>query len=150
MPRFVFKLDPLLRVRERAEQTRQITVAQLERRRIELEDKLRRHQQDIAAGKRELGRRLVGRLEVHELRMQGNAALSLSRHAQRTVVELAGLHTRLDEARVALIAATRERRSIELLRDRAHARWREDQERLEVATTDELAVIGAARKEITS
>ena len=147
MPRFNFTLDPLLRARTQAEQARQIAVAELECRRMALEDRLREHQRGIAAGKAELGERLVGRLDVHELRLQGNAALALVRHAQRTVVELAGVHRRLEAARAELVEATRERRSIELLRERALERWRAEQERVETAALDELAVIGAARKE---
>ena len=147
MAKFVFRLQPLLRARERAEQARQRAVAEVERERLVLENRLRRQQQVITEGKRELAGRLVGGIEMEALRQQAGATLHAMREAQRLVLELAGVHRRLEATREELIEATRQRRAIELLRDRRFAQWKTDQEKAETGALDELAVAAAARKE---
>jgi flagellar export protein FliJ len=67
------------------------------------------------------------------------------RDAQRTVLELAGLHRRLQEARCLLTDASVKRRAIELLRDRRFQEWRRNHVRREQAAQDELAIINASR-----
>ncbi|UCD76367.1 MAG: flagellar FliJ family protein [Phycisphaerales bacterium] len=147
MARFVFPLQPLLRARRRAEQARQRAVAEVERERLSLEDRLRRQQRQIAEGKRWLGDRLVGTLDVPVLRDQAGATMLFMRKAQRVALELAGVHRRLEAVRAELIEATKRRRAIELLRDRRFQQWKADLDKAETAALDELAVIAAARRE---
>jgi flagellar export protein FliJ len=145
MPRFVFQLDPLLRVRRRAEQERQRALAELESRRRALEDLLRRQQGHIAAGKASLRERLLGEVRVHELRGQAASAMKLMAQAQRIVLELAGVHQRIEAARQQLIRAAQSRRAVELLRERRFGEWKRSIEKREAALLDELAVNRAAR-----
>ena len=147
MARFRFRLEPLLRARRQTEQTRQRAVAELERRRRELEDTLRRQQQFITAGKQSLRDRLVGSLDMASLRAHAGSTIHLLREAQRIVIELAGVHKRLEGARAQLIEAARQRRAVELLRERRLAQWKAQINKAEDAALDELAVHAAARKE---
>ncbi len=149
MARFVFRLQPLLRARRLAEQTQQRRVGELEQQRIGLEDTLRRRQQALADSKVALRDRLMGTLQLHDLRVHANAALQVMRQGQRLVLQLAGVHKRLEEARADLLAATQRRRALELLRDQRLEQWRADQNRAEAATLDDLATAAAARKDRT-
>ena len=83
---------------------------------------------------------------MHALRRQAATAIAAVRHAQQLTLQLAGVHQRLDTARDRLIEATKDRRAIELLRDRRHAEWKAGLEKAETASLDELAVGRAARE----
>ena len=145
MPRFRFRLEPVLEARRRTEQGRQRAVADLERQRRELEDTLRRHQQFITSGKQSLATQLVGSIQLDALRAHAGSTIHLMRRAHRVLIELAGVHKRLDAARAELIEATRDRRAVELLRERRFAEWKRVLERAENAALDEMAVQAAGR-----
>ena len=145
MARFRFELEPLLAVRRRKERAAQRTVAELERMRRELEDALRRQQELIMSGKTAVRERLVGRLEIDDLRDHAGVAIDHMRRASRTLLDLAGVHKKLESARKELVEASRQRRVVELLRDRRYETWRRAIDRAEDAAIDELAVQAAAR-----
>lgn len=147
MARFVFKLEPLLKARSRVEQQFQLAVAQIERERIRLEDKLRAKQTSLTGGKEELRDQLSGLIDVRSLRYRANMAQQIMRDAQKLVLELAGVHNRLFVAREKLIEAARSRRAIELVREKRYQQYKADEAKAEIAAMDELAVIAAARKE---
>lgn len=150
MPRFRFKMEPVLKARRHVEYARQRAVAVLERRRQELEDTLRRHQGLISDGKHSVSERLEGTLDLGGLRDQASATIHLMRKAHRIVIELAGVHKQLETARVALREAARDRRAVELLREQRFRAWRAEMSKAEDAALDELAVQRAARKELES
>ena len=147
MPAFVFRLDPLLKARRRAEQHAQRAVAEIERQRLDLERQLRRHQQDITQSKQDLRGTMVGAIDMRSLRLGAGAALHVVRKAHQVVLQLAGVTQRLEASRGELIEATTRRRAIELLRDRRHTQWKMALDKAETAALDELAVNRAARKE---
>lgn len=147
---FHFPFEALLKSRRLAEQEHQRAVARIERERLELEEHLRRRQDEIAAGKQSLRSGLVGAINMPALRLQAAASIDLMRRAQRVVLELAGIHRRLEAARALLVEATRRRRAIELLRERRFEQWKAELERVETATLDELAVMAAARHGLRS
>ncbi len=149
MPRFRFKLEPLLTARKQIERAKQRVVAELERRRLELEDMLRSQQRFISEGKQSLRDRMVGSLDLPVMRSHASCTVQLMRRAQRIVLELAGIHSRLQAAREELIEAARDRRAVELLRERRFEQWKADLNKAEDAAVDELAVQAAARKELS-
>jgi flagellar export protein FliJ len=147
MGKFRFQLEPLLRLREREERDRQVDVANLERERRVIEERLRAQQASITNGQRELRSTMVGQLDVGALRSHAARSVELDRSARRMVLELAGVHRRLELAREALREARRARRAIELLKERRYEAWKAAIEKAETAALDELAVQRAARKE---
>ena len=147
MARFRFRLQTLLRQREIAEQTHRRAVADLERQRLELEGRIRRHQEAISSGKQDLRDQLVGRLDGSQLRGQAAMAMRAMRDAQQLVLELAGLHRRIETAREGLREASARRRALELLRDRQYARWQEQITRREDAMIDDLVAARASREQ---
>ncbi len=148
MPRFVFRLQPLLEARKLDEEAAQRRVAEIQRERLQLEGMLRRHQRSITDGKQVWREELLGRIDLDALRLGANASLHLQRKAQQVVLMLAGVHSRLQTARARLIEATKRRRAIELLRDRRFEQFKAALAKAETAALDELAVNRFARKEI--
>jgi flagellar FliJ protein len=148
MTKFHFNLDPLLKAKKRVEEVHQRAVAQIDRQRMDMEASLRRQQANIALGKQSLRESLVGPVDTHSLRLHAASSMQMMRTAQRVVLELAGIHRRLESARVTLVEAAKERRAMELLRDQRFAQWKAAREKRETATLDELAVIAAARRNL--
>lgn len=143
MPRFHFALEPLLRARRAAEEVVQRRVAEIAEELRALEDRLRRQQESIAEGKRSLRAGLTGLVRMPELRLHASAAIQLTRKGHRLVLEMAGLHKRLEAARLELVEAARQRRAIEILRERRFEEWKREIEKQETNALDELAVIRA-------
>ncbi|MBC03958.1 MAG: flagellar export protein FliJ [Phycisphaerae bacterium] len=146
MARFRFQLQALLDARKRAEDVRRREVAELEGERNRLENDLRRRQASIVNAREEARDGLVGEVRPHLLRAAANASMSLMRDAQRSVLELAGLHRRLDAARAVLAEASRDRRAIELVRERRYEAWKMEIERREQSALDEIATNAGARR----
>jgi flagellar export protein FliJ len=79
--------------------------------------------------------------------MQANASLHLVARAQQAVLELAGLHRRIDAARLELLKATTDRKAVELLKERRRREWVDEQRRREDAELDEINVMRHGRGE---
>lgn len=146
MARFRFQLQALLDARQRVEDERRREVSELEAERHRLEEDLRRRQTSIVDAREEARDGLLGEVRPHLLRAAANASMSLMRDAQRSVLELAGLHRRLEAARAVLSEASKERRAIELVKERRFEAWKHEIERREQATLDELATNAGARR----
>ena len=148
---FRFRLQPVLDQRLRDERERQRAVAELESMRLELEDRIRADARSIRAEKDELRDRLsaakslgTGGVDLGGVRMQANASLHMVARTQQRVLQLAGLHKRIDRARLELLDATTRRRAVELLKERRYAEWKASADRRESAETDDIVQRGAA------
>ncbi|HAW96520.1 MAG TPA: flagellar export protein FliJ [Phycisphaerales bacterium] len=145
---FVFKLQSLLDLRAREEQSAQRDLALLMREKAEIDERLRRHQMAIDDGKQALREDLVGMVDVRRLRVQTHAAFGVMRDAQAAAIALAGLARKIEQARVLHQAARAKRRAVEMLKEKRHAEWLREQDRREVALLDELVIAASyARKE---
>ena len=151
MARFVFELQAVLKQRLAAEREKQLAVATLERERADLEGAIRGMQRDLTQEKRELRDQLAAEkdrpamLDLRGVRFQAGAALRLITLAQRAVLRLAGVHKKLDSARLELLEATTRRKAVEALRDRRFEEWKHEEKRKEAGAADELNVMLAAR-----
>lgn len=149
MARFVFKLDAVLTQRCNEERDEQLAVAKIERSRLGLESSIRGIQGNISAERVELRLALRSqRVEFSDIRRQAGAETALHRRAQRLVLELAGVHNRLDRARKKLVRASARRKAMERLKERRYEAWAEQLKRKEAAALDELNITGGLRKEI--
>ncbi|MDG2020676.1 MAG: flagellar FliJ family protein [Phycisphaerales bacterium] len=146
MATFRFELQAVLDTRLRAEELCQCRVAELEASRRRLEDGLRAQQARIGESREQLRGRLLGSIDANTLRGQANASLAGMRDAQRVVLELAGIHRRLQSVVEELRAASRDRRAVEILKERRFEDWRREQDRREQAELDELALIRGSRR----
>lgn len=157
MPKFRFELEAVIKQRLAIERQKQLALADLERTRLALEDKLRGFQSSITAEKNDLRDSLApgalagaaASVDLRHVRMQANMSLHLVAKAQQTVFQLAALHRRLEVARKELLAATTRRKAVEKLKERRYEQWRAEQAALEARSLDEIAVTGhAVRMEI--
>lgn len=156
MPKFRFELEAVIKQRLAIERQKQLVLADLERMRLVLEDKLRGFQASITAEKNDLRDSLGSAnpssgssVDLSRVRMQANMSLHLVAKAQQTVFQLAALHRRLEAARKDLLAATTRRKAVEKLKERRYEKWRAEQASLEARVLDEIAVTGhAVRMEI--
>ncbi|MCA9310136.1 MAG: flagellar export protein FliJ [Phycisphaerales bacterium] len=148
MARFRFPLQAVLDLREREEQEQQRAVAEVESERRELERRLAEFQRAISGCKAHLRQTLGpghGAVNTGAARLQMNASIHMQAQAQAVVLQLAGVHRRLERARAGLREASRRRKAIELLRDRREAAWRDALQRREASELDEMAVMRAGR-----
>lgn len=139
MPRFTFKLDPVLRQRRREEDQHRRELAHLLSRRHTMHDQLREMQTTLSSDKRQMAESLTGRVDVDRIRRHAAHSGQVTQRAHGIVTHLAELEQRIERTRAALIEASRHRKAIELLRDRQHRRWKRKMDRREAAAADELA-----------
>lgn len=149
MAKFVFTLDPLMRVRVRTEQACQRAVAALDADRMDMESRLRALQDSISGGKESLRDRLTGPVAMHDLRLEASASMQVLRRAQRLVLELAGVHQRLEAARADLRDARAQRRALELVRERRLDAWKNRLAKAEDRALDDVtsAAVSARSRE---
>ena len=146
-PKFVFTLEPLLEIRRRAEKDKQRAVAAVQQRIGVLVRQVQEAQGVIAAQNRQLANEnLVGRLDLtfisHEKRYVGSLLVMIAQCLQKMAVE----ETALAAARQELLAAARDRKIIEKLKEKQYARWREEQAKIEAAFMDEIGTQLALRR----
>jgi len=139
MAKFTFQLDPVLKARRAAEQEKQLVVAKLERERQEIEAAIRRRQHMIAESKHELRSSLVGQVNTLHLRGTAASSMRIMGQANKLILDLAAVHKRLDAARLELIEASKQRRAVEMLRERRLAEWKRNQDKKEEAFLDDLS-----------
>ncbi len=147
MPKFVFKLQPVLDQRERDERDHQLVVAQLESERLALESRIRMCQQMMDDERSTLSQVLAPgqQVDLKAVKMQAGASLTHNFEAQRTVLELAGVFRKLQSAREALVQAAAKRKAVELLRDQQKEAFKQEQDRRESQDLDEMSVMRAHR-----
>jgi flagellar export protein FliJ len=154
VPKFHFELEVVLEQRRAVERTRQLAVAALERQRMDLEDRIREFQRQIVSEKQDLREALsVGgsgggvAVDLRHVRMQAGASLRLVGKAQHTVIQLAGVHKRLEASRQELVHATTRRKAVEVLKERRFELWKSEEKRREDGALDELSVMRSGRQE---
>ncbi len=150
MPRFIFKLKPVLEQRTRQERERQKAVATLQRQRVALEEEIRGCQRAIDQEKADL-RMLLGAggggaVDLRGARLQASTSLHHMARAQRAVLKLAGVHKQIAHARTDLLEATKRRKAVENLKERRFEQWKRDQDAIEARELDDLSVMRHGRE----
>lgn len=150
MATFRFTLEPVLSQRLAAEREKQRAVATLERELLEIEGEIVRLQRGMVGARQDwrdaLAPRVGSPTDMTHVRMQAQESFRLFVGARRLALRLAGAHRRIDAARAELLAASRARRAVELLKEKRYAEWKRAQARLEMAALDELVVMRAGRR----
>ena len=139
MARFVFQLEPLLKHRQMLEDEAQRALALLMRERMILEHELQRHQETIRDDKQLMGRSLVGHVDVPRIRSHAMHVAQVAVRAQQIGFRMVELNRRIEQARTELVEAMKQRKAVELLKDKQFKRWQHEQDRRETAELDELA-----------
>jgi flagellar export protein FliJ len=129
----------LLKLRRQAEQAAQRALGEQQRELVRLEDMLRTQQHRLSDSSNALRTRLVGELDVNELRLHAASALAGSRDANRIVLEMAGVHRNVEDARRKLLEARQKRMVIERLRERRLDDWQTRIDKADNDLLDEIA-----------
>ncbi len=146
---FRFRLQPVLEMRERHERDKKLALSELERERLEIEQRIRGYQCNIEAEQASLAGMLTGTdgVDLRGARLQANSALHNRFLAQRLVLDLAGLYRKIERARAELTEASTKRKAVELLRDRQREAYEMEQRRRESIELDDLSVMRHSRRE---
>lgn len=149
MARFIFTLQPVLEMREREEEQKKTVLAQLETNRLQIEDRIRGYQQNIELEQSSLAQMLVGKdgIDLRGARLQANAAIKNRFSAQKAVLELAGLHNLITQARAELGKASAARKAVEMLKEKQRQAFDMEQRRRESSELDDISVMRHARRE---
>jgi flagellar FliJ protein len=139
MARFVFKLEGVLRHRERIEQERQRELAVVQAEMVQLQSELRGFNTEVQSNVAGARNQLVGKLDMSYLAAHRRYMLGMQRKIHDLAQRMATQQQRVEEARRALTEATRQKKILEKLRERQHARWTLEQNRKEAAALDELS-----------
>tara|TARA_R110002072_G_scaffold2188_10_gene18126 strand:- start:1219 stop:1680 length:462 start_codon:yes stop_codon:yes gene_type:complete len=147
MAGFKFKLQPVLEMREREEREKKLALAELERERMWIENRIRGYQRNIETEQSSLAQMLgtQGGVDLRGARLQANAAVSNRFSAQRAVLELTGVHHQIERARTELAEASARRKAVELLRDRQQEAFELEQRRRESIEMDDMSVMRYSR-----
>jgi flagellar FliJ protein len=139
MPRFVFKLEGLLRNRRRVERQRQRDLAILQRQARRLEEELRELGAAMTRANQQARNSLVGRLDLAFLAAHRRYLAVMQRNGQALIQKIASLGPQIEASRQALTAAAKDRKVIEKLRERRRELWLADEAKREQADLDEAA-----------
>lgn len=147
MPAFHFPFQSLLNQRERAEKQCQRALAELFHKRATWMQRIQSHQHQLRDSKASMKDALQGRVDLDAV--TGFARLSAATQVQghASVRGLAALEQEIDNARAVLREATRQRKSLELIRDRRYQAWKQQQDRRETRENDEVGAMLVAMRE---
>ena len=139
MPKFVFKLDPVLRHRKQVEQERQRELAEAQAEMVRLEGQLRALDASVRDGRDDLrGNRLIGTLDMRFLAAHRRFEHAVRQEAVAVAQAMARQQARVQEAQGRLAEAAKERKILEKLRERHLDAWRAEQSRKEGIEADEV------------
>lgn len=148
MAKFVFRLEAVLKQRRIEEDRRRLVVAELERKRMAIEDRIGELRAEIEL-ERAHHRTALSRSKppIDEARRQAFAIGRLEGRMRQEALRLAGLLQRLEVARADLLKATTARKGMERLRERRYEEWLREQERREAIAIDDIVTSTFGRKE---
>jgi len=146
MARFVFKFQAVLRQREIIEQQKQRAFAKLIHHRNAMFAQLREMQETISSSKRDAAAGLVGSVDLNAIAGIARYSASCALRGNTLVREIAQQETLVEQARKELIEASKNRKALELLRDRQRQEWELEQRRMEAKQLDEQTTQAYAAK----
>ena len=146
MQPFQFKYKTVLRQREVIEQGKQRALAKLMHQRNAMVSRLREMQETISHSKREAAGGLVGTVDLNAIAGIARYSASCALQGNTLVREIAQLETLVEQARNELIEASKNRKALELLRDRQRQAWELEQRRMEASRLDEQTTQAYAAK----
>ena len=148
MAGFLFQYETLLKHRSNVEDQCQRELAAELRKQMILMNRLKSMQQTITDSKHALGQGLVGKVDLHAVTHFTSFTHQVTGAGHDIVLKLAEMEGVIAAARQRLLEATRDRKALEHLREKAHAAWRREEARREAAELDELSTQAYARRRI--
>lgn len=146
MSRFEFRYKAVFRQREAIEQQKQRAFAKLIHQRNAMFAQLREMQETISTSKRDAASGLVGKVDLDAIAGIARYSASAALRGNTLVREIAQLETLVEQARIELVEAAKNRKALELLRDRQRQDWELEQRRMEAKQLDEQTTQAYAAK----
>ena len=138
MSQFVFSLEGVLLHRRRVEQQAQVDLARQLSTAAGLRDELDRLNAAMAtAAEGVRGQIASGTADAGFLALHGQQTVAAARRATELMERLGLAEEAVESARLAAVAAAKERRVLEVLREKHEARWRAVQSRRDQVEADE-------------
>jgi flagellar FliJ protein len=139
MARFQFKLHAVARQRELIEEQKQRALAGLRMQMGVLEAEFRKLDGQMRVVNEDLrANHLTGPLDVSYLVAHRRYVLATQRQGLALAQKMAALQRQIETARGELAEAAKNRKAIEKLREKQFGRWKEEQDRKEMAELDEV------------
>jgi len=141
MARFVFNLEGVLTQREHIERQRQRDLAEAQGVAARLEMELKGVEGTQSDALRDLrDNRLVGTIDLPFLAAHRRFMLATQKKGMDIVQKIANAQRTVDTARAALMDAAKQRKAIEILRDKRYELWKKEQARKETDALDEASM----------
>lgn len=142
---FTFSLEAVLKIRQRAVEQAQLDLAEEMREETRIRTDLANRIREREESRMDLLGRSTQGLSANEFLIRRLHLDGLRASVKELRAGLTEAQQRVEDRRQALIAADREKKAVERLKERAYEKYQEDQRRLEMKALDEFAVIGFAR-----
>ena len=142
---FKFPLEAVLQVRSRKLEQAQLALAETLREIRDLEIKLAQVERKQRDGKKEMEKRSGEGISADEFILRRMYLNGLLAQARQFKDELAECRKKAHQRRQDLVAADRDKKMVERLKEQAYVRYGQEAKAREIKALDEFAVIGFAR-----
>jgi len=146
MAKFVFKLATVLKQRQTVEDQLQRELAKLMRHRMIFHNQIRSIQTELSDSKGQLTAGLIGKVDLVSISQFARFSGQSQLRAQTIVRQLARLENHIVQAQKQLAQAMRQRKALDLLRDKQYQQWKRTQLRREASRLDDLATQSYTRQ----
>jgi len=141
MPKFVFQLDGVLRQRKFVEQQKQREHAERQAVLVKMEGELRGLNEQVQLTNDQVRQNhLTGTLDMNFLAAHRRFLIAMQRQALALVQKMAQQKQKVEEARIELAEAAKQRKVIEKLREKHFERWRAALKHRELTEQDEIGM----------
>lgn len=142
---FVFSLEAVLKARIRKVEQAQLALARSQRAVQDIETRLAGNTGERRVRKEELRDRSAAGISADEFIVRRRHLNGLRVEGRRLTEELSGVLRVVDQRREELVAADREKKMVERLKEKARERYAREAKAREMKALDEFAVLGFAR-----
>jgi len=146
MAQFRFKYESVLRRRQIEEDECQRLLAKELRHRMIFRNQLISMQSTLSSSKHDMAQSLQGKVDMDDVTQFARYSGQVTARAQTIVHKLAAVEKRIEAAQKALSEAMRDRKAMELLRDRYKAEFKRQENRRQTLFLDEVAMQAYVRK----
>jgi len=149
MPRFKFKLQPVLEHRRKKEDILKKELAEVKKlfeSEKSLLEKLRQRLFDLQS---ELREKQKSSFEISDITNYSNYIDRVEDEIELQIIKLTGIAEDVKKAQKRLLEASKDKKVLEKLHERKHEEFQKEIERIEQSLIDELATIRHGRKQLT-
>jgi flagellar protein FliJ len=141
-----FRLEQVLRYRKEVEKMQQLELAAARQQQESAKERLQSEKAAMDALAREFSQRQLDGIEAKDLQLYGQFNTRKTREIQQIKESLPGLEQVVQEKRDLLLTAAKEKKALEIFKEKKMRDLRMDQLSRERAFLDELAIQGRGQK----